>query len=336
MNLLQQITVAAKNKTFTLGQLTEAYNNGLPQLVQPKKNLTASSLMSSIGIAFLFAGIGYIFSGNWNNYSSSIKIMLTLGLGILFTILSTLLNYIYKTKIVTKVLIPISFSWLCFGVLYTIYDYNTDIDSKKLMMIGSLFILSTYYFLLFIKQKIGLYFSIFNISFLGFWIATIDFIASKTGNVGENKYVWLSLAIVSVLDLVIHTYYRSELKKIIKGINLIGFYGSLTFSLGYFLNLCRYNIMVDNFENIKTAFDSRNFIIESSLSLFFTAMYYLSVKFQSTILLIINSIAIYIWLSYMYSQYFTNTNFGVSLIVFGTLLIMISYLTMRFGKKYIA
>jgi hypothetical protein len=327
MNILDTIAEAAKNKEVTVYQVVEAFNKGVGTRYHVEEKTAGFNLVNiigSIGGLFLFLGLGFYMSFYWENFNSLTRLILSLGIGLVLFYIMVYINKQKPNALVSSVLIPVSFMWLNWGTYYNLMQSSYTNSVKEWLYIITIGVLAIVYYLLFNYFKKSMFFTAFNIMYVGTWIGLIDK-AFRELKIEFNSYqMYISLMAIAVSGLLIHNYYYKSLNSIVRGLNLTAYYGLLLIPIvGLFAKANA------NFDKLPkpAAF------LELVTVLVFIGWYYIAIKSQSRLLVIINSIGLYFWLTYIYSRFFSSLDFGLTLIISGLMLIGVSYFTWRLNSN---
>jgi hypothetical protein len=323
MNILDTIAQAATNKEVTVHEVVEAYNKGSGSHYKVEDKSVAinmTNVIGSIGGLFLFLGLGFYMSFYWDSFNSIVKLLLSLGIGLLLFYITVYLNNKEPKSLVSNLMIPVSFMWLNWGTYYNLMQSNYPVNTKEWLYILTIAVMAFAYFLLYQNYKKSLFFTAFNLLYVGTWVGLLDK-TFRVFRIDFNSYqFYFSLIAIAISGLVIHNFYFKSLNSIVRGSNLSAYYGILMASI--IALFARVNINYDKIPKPLALFELLTIIG-------FIVWYYIAIKTQSRLLIIINSIGLYLWLTYIYTRFFSNFDFGITLIISGLMLIGVSYFTWK-------
>ena len=344
--LLNSITLAAKNKEVTIDEVVSSYNEGSDikysftkqnpnvvtsnnyEAIEHKQSLKADfdPLKALGGIGAFIVGLGAVvlIGTNWADLSFNLRLLASLGIGLLLYYVSYYCIYKNFNSTLNNLLIVVSGFWLIWG-LYFAVDYTvTDSNSK---MIVSAFVLSG------LSLIYGFLFKIFNKSlhytaaaYVGFF-AFMSFAANILKNSETdtfNKGFVLAAWMASISGLLMLSFFYNRLTPWIRDLTMLGEY--IVFCVSSYSYLVYFN---------RSWAGGSETWAEYGYSIVFGIWYWIAIKTRSKTLLAINSIGFYY---YILSLSFKNgQNVATTLILGGLGLILISlgtyYVSKTLNKK---
>ncbi len=299
---------------LTLGISFITYVSGF--LLKNKEIRSLSNVMFAVSVFSLFGAVYTLFS-NWNIIVSPVRIMLTLGLAILVYILGLVFRS-EQNKTLSQAMFVISTILAPLGSYVYAYEMHITIDWNVNLII-SLSWSILYLFAYFFTQKRNVVFFINIIYFTWVYMVVITKIFN-TYSTDSLPYKWA--IIILGLSYIFTSYSRDEEaidrndareKKTIK--NILYFAGSMavlwtSYSFGESFDILYIGLL---------------FI-----------MFYASIFFRSTTMLLVTSGFLIAEIVKLTSRYFVNSiGWPLSLIVIGFLVIGVGYVTFSLNKKYI-
>ena len=327
MNILDLITASAKNKEITAYQVIEAFNKGSGgkyRVDNGEKGLNLTNIIGTIGGLFIFLGSGFYLSFFWDNFNNFTKLIVSLGIGLVLFYFTLFLNTIKANSFISNLMIPISFIWLNWGTYHTLMQSNYSTDIKEWLYVLTLGITAIVYLLSYIYYKKSLFFTGFNILYVATLFGFLDKILKLLKLDTNSNQFYISAIVIGISGLLIHYNYYKLLNPFVRGLNLSGFYGITMSAIVAILGFWNSN---------NEKLPSPIAILELITSFLFIGWYLIAIKAQSKLLIVINSIGLYFWLTYIYSKFFNSYDFGITLIVAGLLLMFISYFTWQLNSK---
>jgi hypothetical protein len=360
--LLDAITEAAKNKEVTIDEVVGSFNEGSETKYEPIKigekqivktqttqpiiqqtyvdtrNGKVSSnqelnhdhnantfnplaVIGGIGAFILAIGTGILIGNNWQTMSTNQQLFSSLGIGLILFYLSYFLSYRYKDNVISNIMIVISGFWLTWGLQFTVDKTVTDQGSKIITFAVITTFLAIIYGIMYKYFGKSLYFMALSAIGLLSFLMYINYSIINSDPESYSKTFALGLIVASTSGLCLLAYSFRQLTSWVRDLVLMGEYAVFTVStFSYFVYLNRWWV------------NGSETVAEFAYSIFFGVWYWIAIKTQSRVLLIVNSIAVYIYLfSFLASKYFGNSNFAYSLILGGLGLIL-----MALGTYYIS
>lgn len=273
-----------------------------------------TKMLYALGAIIATVGVIFFVFQIWEDLGSFGRIIITLGLGLLMTVIGSVLlksrpneNLGVVFQFIGGLLIP-------GGALVTLFEFNMlDNISTVAVTFGILFV---FYFLLnFVHKNIALtFFTIANgTAFI--YLFTEAFIGKQFYNSGD-LYAYLTM-IMGVSYLLLAQAFRNNWNKELIGI--LYFFGSI-------------GLLSAAFSQI---FDS---MIWRMFYLFLvTGGFALAVYYKSRIILVISTLFLIAYVSYITGKYFAESvGWPISLVVLGFVFIGLGYISININKKYIA
>jgi hypothetical protein len=362
--LLDAITLAAKNKEVTIDEVVSSYNEGseikyetikigekqiiqTPPIIQQQtyidtrngkvtnkieenvshSNFNPLAVIGGIGAFILAIGSGILIGNNWETMSINQQLFSSLGIGLILFYISYFLSFKFKESVISNIMIIISGLWLTWGLQFTVDKTVSDQGAKIITFAIITTILAIIYAVLFKYINKSLYYIAMSAAGLLSFVMYISYSIINSDPELNSKTIALGLITASASGLCLLSYNFRQLTSWVRDFTLMGEYVVFTAStFGYLVYLNRWWV------------NGSETLAEFAYSIFFAVWYWIAIKTQSRALLIINSIAVYIYLfNFLASKYFGNANFAYSLILGGIGLIMMSlgtyYVSQNLNEK---
>jgi hypothetical protein len=358
--LLDAITLAAKNKEVTIDEVVNSYNEGSETKYEPVKigekqiiqtppiiqqqtyvdtrngkvtdkidesishnNFNPLAVIGGIGAFILAIGSGILIGNNWETMSINQQLFSSLGIGLILFYISYFLSFKYKDNVISNIMIVISGLWITWGLQFTVDKTVTDQSGKIITFAILTSILAIIYAVLFKYFGKSLYYLAMSAVGLLSFIMYVSYYIINSDPELNSKTIALGLIAASTSGLCLLSYNFSELTSWVRDFTMLGEYVVFTAStFSYFVYLNRWWV------------NGSETVAEFAYLIFFVIWYWIAIKTQSRALLIINSIAVYIYLfNFLASKYFGNANFAYSLILGGIGLIIMSLGTYYVSKN---
>jgi hypothetical protein len=323
-NLLDQIALSARNKEITIEQIVTSYNTGAGTAYEIKKNkqnnLNFVNTLGGVGFFLLFIGFGFWISNYWSTFNINQKLFISLGIGLLLFYLSYAVSFKFRNSIYSNILIIISFIWLLWGIVFGIDKFVLEYDNKNFVLSVVIFVLGIIYLFIYHNLYKSLYNYISN-ALLSIGTLIYGFYSLRGGSPDTSVELFNLLAIVvGISSGLFLINYWGHLVEWVRELNLFTTFSFLT---GVSYSYISYNA--------KWISDKK--IAELLFSIYFALFYFISIKAQSKVLIILNSIFLYFYLLNLSFRYISQDNFALSLIIGGFLLLLISLSTYFVSKK---
>ncbi len=328
--LLDEISKLSSNSNITKQELLDAFDQGTanpgfwhgnvqePQI--PVKKTEISDILYYIGGGIVFAGIGVLVYGSWDNLSLFMRILVTLGFGAIAYLVAALIsrsakhgNLSFAFFLISALLLPIG----CFVTLATA-GFETFRAGPQSIISFMLFLIFMFSYVAF-KRTL---FIVFSVVF-GTWL----FFSFTNWLIGGNPLFSdnfdLYRILVAGLSYILLGFYFSTKQELS---NLKGWMygmGSLAF-LGSALGLGGWS-------------PAQNYFWEIIYPGLIFGLLFLSIKAQAKQFLVWGSIFLMAYIMKLTGEYFSE-GFGwpIALVLAGLMLIGVGYYAFYFSKKYLA
>lgn len=318
--LIQEIKNSAAQKLIKKDEIIAAYNEGAG--VKKDRALTRhigiSEILYYIGGAIVFIGIAVLIGQNFDTLNNTVKILVTLGSGLLAYIIGIIFCRKEKLNTIGQAFYFISALVLPIG-LYVIFDmaglYIEALVTQSLIS-GIILIFYLLSYLIF-KKNIFIIFSIIFGTIL--FVTLTSYFVDSNPNIDLEKFSQYQLLTVGLTFMLLGYLFSRGDKKFLVG-PLYGF-GSFFF-LGSALILGGWP-------------PEQNVFWEVAFPFLVFGVIFLSVYLKSKALLTFGSIFLMGYILKITSEYFAEgLGWPISLMIGGLLLIFIGYFTLRLKKKY--
>lgn len=350
-DLLQSITNSANNRTLSLEEITQAYNQGLstnPKAEQlqakPSSRFSLPKILAFIGGLVLLIGITIVIAVNWKDFSNSVQILVTLGLGLLFFVVANI-GFAFSKQLqkldfagniahlLASFLLPLG----VFVFLSKLPPSNINpalISGWVFLGLGLLYFLSDLVFKKGILVLIATGFA--SISYASFY----ELIQSNRGNYHDRLSSWATLVLAVTYLLLAFVTWNTK-RRWASHLALLG--GTILFLVSIF-GIIYFSEAV-NYSNYSGGAASSQItdtvqipemgskVLEYLFGFVILPFYYLGARIESKWLVSIATISTITWILYLNSKYFFGKiDFGLNLIISGILIIIISLSSLRFNQ----
>lgn len=283
----------------------------VPEETQTKKNFSFSlnTIFYILGTVLIIFGIVIFANKIWDNISNIVKILLTLGSGILFAGLGTIFikkkpenNIGIFLHFIGGFLIPI-------GIFVTLEIFKIE----KLILISFIFGGMAFFYLvlsLLQRKAVLTFFAITNIT-LSCYLFVIEILSLGSWINGQltNFTIFMGVFYIFLAQGFKNTYNKSL-------IGLLNFTGTLFLLGGTFTKII----------------DSTPWQVLYLLLLI--SMFFLSSNIKSRAILLLSTIFMIIYVSYISSVHFADSlGWPITLVIIGTLLIFIGYISFTINQR---
>ena len=341
--LLNQITQSAKDGQLTLEQIIQAYNQGqsgqspdpIPLVNSTTSNsakFNLNSVASYIGGMVVLLGISIVIGISWADYSSPVKVLLTLGLGLSFFVLGNLIalklplyNFLANTShFIGGLLIPTGV--VVFLSLLQPSSTNSDlILGLTFCALGTIYLLSDFIF----KKGLPILIATGYLT-AGFWSFYNLIISNFDASQLPMQISSWTLLFTGLIYLLVALALWSKPRRWFTELCLVG--GSLLVGVTTFWLV---EVRANCFSSSATICNyTPNPIPEIIYGIIFVPFFILASKIHSRWLLLLTTFGTLVWLIYLNSRYFLGrVNFGVGLIVSGLIIILGSLGAIELNKR---
>jgi hypothetical protein len=290
-------------------------------------NFNIETILASVGAVVTFIGVMVLIGLNWDKFSDNGKIFMTLGTGILLGLSSFFTQPLLKKTIYLNItqLLAFVFGMVGVGVWMTVYTPNIS-PALLVAMVAGLF--ATIYAVLDRVFKKGV------LTFNGLNAAAISiysgcgYVITKYLNEYPNDF-----KLISAVSVIIGVVYMIAANATWKS--------DRYFFKNLILNLGAFNVLYASFMVVIYTDYSENIIWKGSkvgehlYVLLIIGAYALATKIRSKLLLVVSSLALFVWTMYMLNvRYKVSNNIGVGLIIGGFVLMGVGYLTYLLSKRF--
>ncbi len=290
-------------------QTEENSNNRTSFLIS---HFSVTKVFYLIGIGIVLLGIIFFVAQIWEDIGSFSRTLVTLGTGLIFTILGSVLLKQKPNDIIGPIFHLLGGIFIPVGAFVMLAELNMDLSS--FWTVSNIFaILLFFYILLSIAQRhvILTFFAIVNGTIFLYFFS--EALLSPQNN---DYYAYLTMAI-GINYLLLAEHFKNTWNRSLK--NLLYFFGVTGFLVALYTQII----------------DSLNLEI-----LYFGVIWlfiFLSIKLKSTLILGITTIFLIIHISYITSRYFTDSiGWPLSLVILGFVFIGLGYYFFNINKKYIS
>lgn len=316
--LLQELSQKVSSGEVSREEITSRLNLGLPEVKEKKESsgwsphFSVTKILYILGVAVVIIGIVIFFAQIWGDIGSFGRIAVTLGLGVVFAAIGSVLlkskpdNIGAVFHFVGGIFIP-GGAWIMITELAgTAFPTHGTIA----LTYGILFV---FYLLLTFAHKnfILTFFAIMNGT--AFVYLLTQFLTS--GLYVRDLYAYLTIAVGISYLLLAYSFRNGWNKNLVQ---LLYFFGTLSF-LG---------------ASFSQVFDS--IVWSSVFILLVIGGFFLSVKLKSRGILVLSTFFLVAYLLYITGKYFADSlGWPISLIIFGLIIIGLAYVSISINKKYI-
>ncbi len=317
--LLSAITEASAQRTVSEHDVLQAFRKGVGEITQPvRATLSIVNILYAIGGAIVFIGIILFFRQQWAVLSSTAKILITLGSGIVAYVAGVLIarNTSFAGVASAFFLIFALITPLGIFVTFNTLQYAPAVASYSDIIYGVMFAWTAISLFVY-KKNIFRIFSVLFGSFL-YFSTTHTLLAGSLLNTADMlKYRFLLLSV----SLILIGYTWKETARTLSAWMYAA--GSIMF-LGAALALGGYA-------------PAANQLWEAAFVGLAFGMMFLSIVLKSRAMLVISSIYLMAYILKITAEYFSDTiGWPLALIGAGFTLIAIGYGTFAINQKYIA
>lgn len=278
------------------------------------KNFSVTKALYSLGIAIVVIGIVIFTYQIWDDIGSFTRIAITLGLGLLFTVIGSVLLKQKPDDNIGSVFHLIGGLLIPGGAMVALYESNIDPVSlwPVTMTFGAIFL---FYLLLNLAHKTAVltFFTIANGT--AFVYLLVESIIDGPFYRHEDLYAYLTMVIGASYLLLAHAFRNGWNEKLI---GVLSFFGSAGFLGAAFSQV----------------FDSTPW--QMIYFLIVIGGLFLSAYAKSRAILVVSTIFLIIHLSYITGKYFADSvGWPVSLVILGFVFIALGYISININKKYI-
>jgi len=296
-----------------LGNFLEIKQN-LPE--KSGKHFSFTKILYYLGGAIVFLGIIFFFAQFWYDMSSALRIFVTLGMGLVFAFSGTVLLKQKPENGIGVIFHFIGGMLIPSGALLTLYEFRIDNDWAYAYVFGAV---ALFYFLLDSKLKHPLltFFTFTNGTAAAYaaLLQTLEELDLSSYKLENDIMAYFSAA-VGLFYLLMSFNFKEKWHKTLLG--LLNFFGSTWFLVALFY-----------------------FVTDNGVWLLFYPLIVLGSMFLSVILksrgiLVVSTLALLAYISYITSEFFADSvGWPLSLIFLGFVFIGLGFASVSINKKYI-
>ncbi|MBI5529994.1 MAG: hypothetical protein HY918_00645 [Candidatus Doudnabacteria bacterium] len=286
-----------------------------------KHNLSLSEILYYIGGGIVFLGICVLAYQNWDNFSSVVRVLLTLGSGIAAFVVGGLLYRYENLKKISQAFFLIAGCLAPLGVNVAFKEAGMDISADSLQVLIYLILTGVFFgSLWFFRQTILLFFGIIFATGLFHFLVNMvvgqNLLSTDTGKIWEYRFL------VEGFSWVLIGYYLKPTSfKALTG-TLFGF-GILTF-LGSAMALGGWS-------------PEQNAFWELIFPLLVFGVIFLSVYVKSKSFLVFGSLFLIGYILKLTAEYFSSgLGWPLALVLAGLAIMGVGYYAVKLNKKYFA
>ena len=274
---------------------------------------TIKKVLMVVGM-IIFLGIVFFVAFSWSDIESFSRIVVTLGMGILFTGAgSVLLQQVPKDHIdvgtalhaVGGILMPV-------GIFVTMSEFGTDPTSFWTTSTVFGFVFLFYLLLSYVHRRTVIYFFTIAHGTASVYLLT----EALTQNMEQNNlYLYLNI-VVGIIYLILSYWFRNSWNNVLLGtLNLFGTAGIFGFAFMLLMQSQIWEVI---------------YVILALIAIF------LSTRVKSTVVLIISTTALVAYIAYMTKQYLViELGWPISILVAIVISLLLGYISLVIHKKFI-
>ncbi len=319
--LLQELSIKVNSGEISRNELFASINldantSTSSSPLKHHSTFSVTKMLYALGAAIVVIGIIIFFYQVWDNIGSFVRILITLGLGLIITATG---SYLLKTRpddSIGSIFHGIGGLIIPGGALVTLSELNILSNTVWPVAITFCIIAVFYYLLNYTHKSVGLtFFTILHSSiFIYLFVAAITD-GSNYYNMGDI-YAYLTMAI-GISYLFLAQAFRVGWNKNLVGI--LCFFGSFAFLCAAFSRV----------------FDSG--LWQMLYFIILIGGFYLSIYMRSREILVLSAMFLIVHLSFITGKYFADSlGWPISLVILGFIFIGLGYTSISINKKYIA
>lgn len=319
--LLEELSIKIKTGELDYKEVVERLNV-FPQKVDAglgavKKSLhfSVTKMLYVLGVAIVVVGLIIFIGQIWGDIGSFGRIFVTLGLGLFFAGMGSVLFKQKPENIIGAVFHLIGGLMIPGGALVSLYEFNSNPSSIWPFTVTFGFIFLFYWLLNLVHKNIVLtFFTIANGT--AFIYLLFELLIDNIGAYNHGDlYAYLTM-VMGISYLLLAWSFKNNWNN--KLIGLLQFVGTAGFLVAGFSQI------IDN------GFWQLIYL------LFLALGFFLSVYIKSRIVLAVNTIALIAYVSYITSEYFADSlGWPISLVILGFVFIGLGYGSVAISKRYI-
>lgn len=314
--LLQELTVRVNNGEIRREEILTSLNESSATVVEAQKSsrFSVTKMLYTIGVIIVIIGLMFFAAQVWNEIGAAGRILVTLGLGILFALLGGVLLKQNNGGAIGAAFHLIGGLLIPGGALVALYEINSNIQTPwPIAMIFALIFL--FYSILTLIQK-NIILTFFTIANATVAIYMAVFAILENGSFPEGQIIAYLTMVVGISYLLLARSFQGTWNERLVG--LLYFFG-ITGILGAAFN--------ETIGQVIWQLIYIPIIIGSIL---------LAVHLKSRSILTSSTIFLIIFVSYITSEYFADSvGWPLALVFLGLLFIGLGYLSIAINRKYI-
>lgn len=274
-----------------------------------------TKMLYALGAIVVIVGIVIFISQIWNDLVPALRIIITLGLGLLTTAMGSILLSAKPEENIGKVFQFIGGVLIPGGVLVTLSEYNINFDT--LWPIANTFfcVLIFYMLLNFVYRNIvlTLFTTIYGTAFV---YLVIGAMVNEQGFSSQDVYVYVTMILGVSYILIANAFSSNWNKKLSSALYFFGIFGLLGAAFFHVLEANTWQLFY--------------FLIVAGC--LWSAVY-----LKSRTVLAVSTLFLIAHISYITNKYFADSlGWPISLMILGFIFIGLGFISIRINKKYIS
>jgi Predicted membrane protein (DUF2157) len=321
--LLQELYNKIENGEIDRQDVINKLDLGVPSQIdsvrKESKKTSGSSvttMLYSLGAIIVILGIVIFVYQIWGDIGSSVRILITLGLGLIITALGSALLKSNPNENIGSIFHVIGGVLIPGGAMVLLTEFNI-IHNTNLPIVITFAIISIFYYVLNLAHKNAIltFFSIVNTTAFIYLLVEYMIDNSYYYNHGD-VFAYLTMATGLSYIFLAHTFRNGWNKDLVESLCFFGITGLLGAAFS-------------------RVFDSA--LWQTLYFIIIFASFYLAVLMKNKSILAVGTIFLIVHISYITGKYFANSiGWPVTLVVLGFIFIGLGYTSINISKKYIA
>ncbi len=295
-------------------KISQSVSENVPKNLKDSASFSMTKMLYVLGVIIVVIGIIIFFYQIWDDIGSLVRISVTLGLGLLFTVIGSVLLKQKPDDNIGSVFHLIGGLLIPGGAMVAISELNIDTTSlwPVTLTFGAIFVF--YLILNFIhKSAVLTFFSIVNGT--AFIYLLVESIIDGPFYRHDDLYAYLTMVVGASYILLAHAFRGGWNKKLV---GVLCFFGSAGFLGAAFSQV---------FDSV---FWQMIYFLVVIGSLF------LSAHLKSRAILVVGTLFLLAHVSYITGKYFADSmGWPISLVILGFIFIGLGYISININKKYI-
>ncbi len=284
---------------------------------KPTSHFSTTKMLYILGGAIVLIGIIIFISQIWSNIGSAGRITVTLGLGLLMTVIGSILLKNKPGENIGSVFHTIGGLLIPGGAVVTLSEFH--VNNASLWPVTITFgIIFLFYILLDVAHKTAVltFFTIANAT--AFIYLLTESLLNGAFYMHSSVYAYLTMALGASYLLLGREFQNGKYAWNAKLVSMLYFFGSLGFLGAAFSRV----------------FDST--LWRAIYFLIVVGGLFLATKFKSRAILVTSTIFLIAHISYITSKYFADSiGWPISLVILGFVFIALGYISIRINRTYI-